>query len=71
MMSSEVKIIIKSSVDSDNKALLNIIKTCLERDFAFRTMFSGYSVSIDEELIDKDAKDELPENNEDRDTKLP
>lgn len=48
----KVRIIIESLVESDNELLHNIVKTCLERDYAFRTLFAGAKVMIDTKVCD-------------------
>lgn len=52
----ELAIIVKSSVENDEKELLPIIKTCLERDFLFRTLFANRKVILDYEKVEDETK---------------
>ena len=52
----ELAIIVKSSVESDEKELLPIIKECLERDFVFRTKFAYRKVILDYEKVEDASK---------------
>ena len=53
---SELAIIVKSCVESDEKELLPIIKDCLERDFVFRTKFAYRKVILDYEKVEDEIK---------------
>ena len=41
------------------RRLSRIISECLERDFIFRTNFSGWSIAVEEKLEDLDNPNEL------------
>ncbi len=48
---SDLAIVVKSSVESDEEELLPIIKACLERDYVFRTKFAYRKVILDYEKV--------------------
>lgn len=53
---SELAIIVKSCVESDEQTILPIIKGCLERDYAFRTLFAHRKVILDYEKVEDEIK---------------
>lgn len=53
---SDLAIIVKSSVESDEEELLPIIKACLERDYVFRTKFAYRKVILDYEKVKNAAE---------------
>lgn len=57
-MEKNLKIIVESSVEKDNNALLNIIKQCLERDYLFRTYFMDAKVKLENKVIEEEKKSE-------------
>lgn len=52
------KIIVASADEEGNKALLNIIKVCIERDYYFRVAFAGKNVRLENIVESKAAEQE-------------
>lgn len=46
----KLKITVSGEAGSGKTTLLKIIKDCLERDFAFRTLFMNAEISMDERV---------------------
>lgn len=51
------KIIVASTDEEGNNALLNIIKTCIERDYFFRVAFARKEVRL-ENIVESKAVEE-------------
>lgn len=56
LSNEELVILVKSTVESDEKELLSIIKDCLERDYVFRTKFANRKVILDYEKVNNAIK---------------
>lgn len=51
LVERELQIIVFGKPNSGKTTLINLIKNCLERDYAFRTLFANAKISIDEKNI--------------------
>lgn len=51
LIERELQIIVFGKPNSGKTTLINLIKNCLERDYAFRTLFANAKISIDEKNI--------------------
>lgn len=56
LSNEELVILVKSTLESDEKELLPIIKDCLERDYVFRTKFANRKVILDYEKVNNAIK---------------
>lgn len=57
-MEKNLKIIVESSVEKENNALLNIIKQCLERDYLFRSYFMDAKVKLENRVVEDTGSQE-------------
>lgn len=51
LVERELQILVLGKPSSGKTTLINLIKNCLERDYAFRTLFANAKISIDEKNI--------------------
>lgn len=52
IVARNLTITVEGEAKSGKTTLLNIIKTCLERDFTFRTLFAGANIKLEEKLVE-------------------
>ena len=53
LINRNLTITVSGEHGSGKSTLLNIIKTCLERDFVFRTLFAGANIKLEEKTTEE------------------